>query len=69
MRIFVHAPVGVGQADGAQQLHNVRAPLGVRWDGRLAGRPAAPGRYRLQVSVLSDRAAVVRRYGVRLLGR
>lgn len=46
-----------------------RSPLAVRWDGRLAGRAAAPGRYRLEVRVLSDRAAVVRRYGVRLLGR
>lgn len=45
-----------------------RAPLAIRWDGRLpvGGDAARPGRYRLEVRVLSDRKPVVRRYRVRL---
>ncbi|MDQ3630034.1 MAG: hypothetical protein M3417_01900, partial [Actinomycetota bacterium] len=43
-----------------------RKPIAVRWNGRLGGKPVAPGAYGITVRVASDRPSVVRRYAVRV---
>jgi hypothetical protein len=50
-------------------LRNECAPAGLlraRWDGKLGGRAAAPGRYRLRVTIRSDRRPLMRGAFVRL---
>ena len=46
-----------------------RRPIAVRWDGRLGGTAARPGRYTVVVRIASDRPSIVRRYIVRVIGR
>jgi hypothetical protein len=50
----------------AEKCTATRRPIAVRWDGRLAGKAVAPGRYHVSVRIASDRPSVVRRYAVRV---
>lgn len=65
----VLARVARGKRTVRELIHRCRGtkPLVVRWDGRgAAGKRLAGGAYTVEVVVRSDRAPVLRRFGVRL---
>jgi hypothetical protein len=50
----------------AEACHRDERPLKVSWNGRLKGKPAKPGRYRVKVIVRSDLPDVKRSFRLRV---
>ena len=50
----------------AEVCHQSQKRLKPSWNGRLKGKPAKPGRYRVQVIVRSDRPDVKRSFSLRV---